>query len=375
MKLRPADLFSLLRDAVNAFNQDNAPRLAAAIAYYAISSIGPILFLIITFAGILFRGQNPDQITNSITDILQNALGSNTDPETSKNINDFVQGLVQSLSKQFANAGANTLAIFTGLITLFLTSTGLFLQLQGALNTLWDVKPKPGFGEIVRTRLIGFLMVIVFGALVVAYVAVNAYLSALTKQLGDTVGQGANFARVGSALLAMLFFTPVFAATYKWLPAVNLKWRQVWVGGAVTAVLFVLSQAAIGIYFARTTPGSVYGAASTLFIVLLWIYFSSMVVFFGAEVTWVYSQRPGEKQDIASDEGQASVEKAAALGLQPSTPEPLPHPAPPRPAQMTPPRVSSAIGNALLAVLALPAVLVLGVLRAFGLVRRLRRRR
>jgi membrane protein len=373
MKLRLGELFSLLRDAVNAFNQDNAPRLAAAIAYYAISSIGPILFLIITFAGIIFRGQDTDQITLKITDVIQNTLGSNTDPKTAANLNDFVGTLVKGLNEQFKNNRANALAIFTGLATLFLTSTGLFLQLQGALNTLWDVKPKPGFFEIVRTRLIGFLMVIVFGALVVAYVAVNAYLSALTKQLGDAVGQGANFARVGSALLAMLFFTPVFAATYKWLPAIDLKWRQVWIGGAVTAVLFVLSQAGIGIYFARTTPGSVYGAASTLFIVLLWIYFSSMVVFFGAEVTWVYSQRPGEKQEIAAEEGQGSVDKAAALGLQPSTPEPLPHPAPLRPAPMRPPKVSSAIGNALLAVLALPAVLVLGVLRVFGVLRGRRR--
>nr|WP_312846412.1 YhjD/YihY/BrkB family envelope integrity protein [Deinococcus rubellus] len=166
------------------------------------------------------------------------------------------------------------------------------------------------------------------------------------------------------------FFTPVFAATYKWLPAVNLKWRQVWVGGASTSVLFVLAQAAIGFYFARATPGSVYGAASTLFIVLLWIYFSSMVVFFGAEVTWVYSQRPGEKEALGVAEGQRSRAKAGALGLRNRYPtHPLHHP--PRPAPpMRPPAVGRSFLSAGLAVLALPSVLVLGLLRAVGLIRR-----
>lgn len=367
MNVKLKTLFELLRDAVSAFNQDNAPRLAAAIAYYAISSIGPILFLIVTVAGIVFQGQDRAAITQQLTDVVQNALGSSSDSETSKNISQFVGQFVSSVSKQFDNPSANTLAIFTGLATLFLTSTGLFLQFQGALNALWDVKPAPGLLGMIRTRLIGFLMVIVFGALVVVFIAGNTYLTALTKQIGDAVGQGANFARLGTALLAMVFFTPVFAATFKWLPAVDLKWRQVWVGGASTAVLFVLAQAAIGFYFARATPGSVYGAASTLFVVLLWIYFSSMVVFFGAEVTWVYSQRPGEKEHLAGAEGRASSAKAAALGLHKRRPLHPPHHAPRPPLPLKPPPLGRAAGSAVLSVLALPSVLVLGLLRLTGL--------
>ncbi|AZI42132.1 YihY/virulence factor BrkB family protein [Deinococcus psychrotolerans] len=360
-------LFELLKDAVSAFNQDNAPRLAAALAYYAISSVGPILFLIVTVAGIVFQGQDRAAITQQLTDVVQNALGSSGDPETSKNISQFVGSFVKNISDQFDNPSANTLAIFTGLATLFLTSTGLFLQLQGALNALWDVKPAPGILGMIRTRLIGFLMVLVFGALVVVFIAGNTYLTALTKQIGDTVGQGANFARLGTGLLAMVFFTPVFAATFKWLPAVNLKWRQVWTGGAITAVLFVLSQAAIGVYFARATPGSVYGAASTLFVVLLWIYFSSMVIFFGAEVTWVYSQRPGEKEQLAGVQGRASTAKAAALGLHERRPIHPPHHAPRPPLPLRPPPLGRAAGSAALSVLALPSVLVLGLLRLTGL--------
>ena len=360
--MKVKELFALLTDAVSAFGQDNAPRLAAAIAYYAISSIGPILFLAITVAGIVFQGQDTQQLTARLTGAVQNILGSASDAQTSQNISDFVGTLVKSLKDQFNNSGTNTLAVLIGVATLFLTSTSLFLQLQGALNTLWDVKPHPGVWAMIRTRLIGFLMVIVFGALVVGYVAGNTYLTALTRQIGETVGQGANFARLGTVLLAMLFFTPVFAAVYKWLPAANLKWRQVWIGGAVTSVLFVLAQVAIGIYFARATPGGIYGAASTLFAVLLWIYFSSMVVFFGAEVTWVYSQ------------------KYEGMLRKSSAPAPLaePEPAPPPPtipaAPLKPPGVGRALGSAALSLLALPSVLLLGVLRAAGLLRARRRR-
>ena len=358
--MKVKELLALLMDAVNAFSKDNAPRLAAAIAYYAISSIGPILFLIITVAGIVFQGQDTQQITARLTGAVQNILGTASDAQTSQNISDFVGTLVKSLKDQFDNPGTNTLAVLIGVATLFLTSTSLFLQLQGALNTLWGVEPHPGLWAMIRTRFIGFLMVLVFGVLVVAYVVGNTYLTALTRQIGETVGQGANFARLGSAVLAVLVFTPVFAATYKWLPATNLKWRQVWIGGAVTAVLFVLSQAAIGLYFARATPGSIYGAASTLFVVLLWIYFSSMVVLFGAEVTWVYSQK------------YAGTLRRSRAPVAPDVPPPpvIARFAPPAPAApLKPPGVGRAALSALLSVLALPSVLLLGLLRATSVFR------
>ncbi|WP_420595779.1 YihY/virulence factor BrkB family protein [Deinococcus sp.] len=351
--MKVKELFALLLAAGTAFGQDNAPRLAAAIAYYAISSIGPIVFLIVTVAGIVFQGQDNAAITQQITAAVQGVLGS-SDPETAQNVSDFVGQFVGSLQDQFDNAGTNTLAVVFGLGTLFLTSTSLFLQLQGALNTLWGVTPPPGVLNMVRTRIIGFLMVLVFGALVVAYLVGNTYLTALTRQIGETVGQGANFARLGSAVLAIMVFTLVFAAAYKWLPAAKLQWRQVWIGGAVTAVLFVLSQVAIGLYFARTTPQSVYGAASTLFVVLLWIYFSSMVVFFGAEVTWVYSQRHREREEVQASQALEISRSLPRLGRASAPP-------------LRPPGLGRALLNALLALLALPSVALLALLRGVGL--------
>ncbi len=372
MKLKPtpAELYLILKDAVMAFSQDNAPRLAAATAYYAISSIGPLIFLAIAVAGIVLNGKAADptfiaSATQQALDLVKNLMGPSATPEFMSSVSELVTNLITGVSRQFNNAGANTLALLTGIFTLFLTSTSLFLQVQGALNAMWDVKPKQGIGEMIRTRLVGFFMVLFFSFLVILYIAGNTYLSVIATRMGDNFGMGALFARIVSGLLAMVFFTPVFAAMYKWLPALRLKWQQVIVGGAVTAVLFVLAQVAIGIYFARATPGSIYGGASTLFVVLLWIYFSSMVIYFGAEVTWVYSQNTDDQ--LTDTQGNPVPSPKTTLPLKSLPPRPLPrgYVRPPLPA-MRRPNMLAAFVNAALALLALPTVIVL---RLLGLTR------
>lgn len=363
MKLKPtpAELFLILKDAAMAFSQDNAPRLAAATAYYAISSIGPLVFLAIALAGIFLNGKAmDDNFSNDMTQkamgVVQNILGT-TDKVTLDGISSLIQNLLKHIGDQFNSKGNNALALIIGFSTLFMTTTGLFLQFQSALNSMWGVKPRAGIAEMIRSRLVGFLMVIGFSALVLAYIGMNTYITVAAQNMGiNTL-----FVRGLSGLLAMVIFTPIFAALYKWLPAVRLRWQQVWVGGAVTSVLFVLAQAAIGVYFARTTPGSIYGGASTLFIILLWIYFSSMVIFFGAEVTWVYSQHTDDQ--LVDTEGKAIPAPKANLRLKSLPPRPQPRgyvPAPVPPVRR--PKMSNAFVNALLALLALPTVLVLRLL-------------
>lgn len=376
MKLKPspAELYLILKDAVMAFSQDNAPRLAAATAYYAISSIGPLIFLAIAIAGIFLNGKASDPtfvstMTHKAMSLVQDMLGPSADQSTVEGIQSLVTGLLdganKQLHRQFNNDFLNSMSLIVGFVTLFMTTTSLFLQFQAALNSMWGVEPKAGIGEMIRSRLVGFLLVIFFSALVIAYVGGNTYLSVLATHLGDNFGMGAVFARIFSGLLAMLFFTPVFAALYKWLPAVKLRWQQVWVGGAVTAVLFVIAQAAIGVYFARATPGSIYGGASTLFIILLWIYFSSMVIFFGAEVTWVYSQHTDEQ--LLDSSGKAVPQPKSGLRLSSLPPRPLPRGYVPQPVPPTHrPHLTGAFVNAALALLALPTVLVM---RLLGLTR------
>ncbi|MFC4455085.1 YihY/virulence factor BrkB family protein [Deinococcus sonorensis] len=379
--MKPADLYALVRDAALAFSQDNAPRLSAALAYYAFSAVAPLLFLVTVIAG-YFLGQA------SVQQQLLEGIGGSVSPQVAE--------FIRTLLPKAAPSNAITVASIIGAVTVFLTATGLFVQLQASLNSLWGSDPPPvqNLWTLIRTRLIAFALVVFFGALIIAFLAGNTYLSAIAEGLGNTIGLGAFFVRLGSLVIGSLFFTPVFAVIYKFLPAVKLQWREVWIGAAITATLFTIGQTLIGLYFGRTAASSAYGAAGALFLMLLWIYYSSMLVFFGAEITWVYSQRygtqaggagnPTKKAAVAQQGGEIGTHISASeaeairktpperltpsqrLWLSEQTRPPEPPVAPPhaKPARLS---IRSAIGNAVLALLALPSVLVL---RLVGLFRR-----
>ena len=238
----------------------------------------------------------------------------------------------------------------------------------------------------------------------IAFLVGNTVLAAISERIGNLIGFGAFFVRVGTFLLSTLLFTLVFAFIYKFLPSVKLQWREVWVGAAITAALFTLGQVVIGLYFGRIAGSSPYGAAAALFLMLLWIYYSSMIVFFGAEVTWVFSQQYGtraggaanlEKKAAVAEQGvqldtTVSASEAQAIGqtpleamspaqrqglvgqglvgrglarLLPGRPHADASPPPlRRPAQSGPPTLRAALGNAALAILAVPSVALLRLL-------------
>ncbi|OOV14107.1 YihY/virulence factor BrkB family protein [Deinococcus sp. LM3] len=382
MTLKPADIFTLLRDAFLAFGQDKAPRLAAAIAYYAMFSLAPLLLLAVLVAGqFLSSGTVLDDLFGPAGIVAQN-LGLEAA--------DFLRGLIDTDALQKGSVMA-TIAAF---VTLFMGATGLFVQLQDALNSMWGADPGPpqGFVNVLWTRVKSFLMILGIGLLLIAFLGVNTYLSAIAQRLGDTIGAGAFFVRAGTALLSVLFLAPVFAGIYKVLPDVKLEWREVWVGGFFTSTLFTLGQLGIGLYLGQAAPGSAFGAAATLIVLLLWIYYSAMIFFFGAEVTWVYSQKFGthaggaantaKKEALAAqgaeiDPTESSQERDAkrqadspvrdsrgrVLGVP--VPRVLPR-VPRREEGRVLPTVRAAIWNAVTAVLAVPAVIVLRVLGITG---------
>ncbi|MCD0166694.1 MULTISPECIES: YihY/virulence factor BrkB family protein [unclassified Deinococcus] len=382
MTLKPADIFTLLRDAFLAFGQDKAPRLAAAIAYYAMFSLAPLLLLAVLVAGqFLSSGTVLDDLFGPAGIVAQN-LGLEAA--------DFLRGLIDTDALQKGSVIA-TIAAF---VTLFMGATGLFVQLQDALNSMWGADPGPpqGFVNVLWTRVKSFLMILAIGLLLIAFLGVNTYLSAIAQRLGDTIGAGAFFVRAGTALLSVLFLAPVFAGIYKVLPDVKLEWREVWVGGFFTSTLFTLGQLGIGLYLGQAAPGSAFGAAATLIVLLLWIYYSAMIFFFGAEVTWVYSQKFGthaggaantaKKQALAAqgaeiDPTESQQERDAkrqadspvrdsrgrVLGVP--VPRVLPR-VPRREEGRVLPTVRAAIWNAVTAVLAVPAVIVLRVLGITG---------
>lgn len=382
MTLKPADIFTLLRDAFLAFGQDKAPRLAAAIAYYAMFSLAPLLLLAVLVAGqFLSSGTVLDDLFGPAGIVAQN-LGLEAA--------DFLRGLIDTDALQ----KGSVIASIAAFVTLFMGATGLFVQLQDALNSMWGADPGPpqGIVNVLWTRVKSFLMILAIGLLLIAFLGVNTYLSAIAQRLGDTIGAGAFFVRAGTALLSVLFLAPVFAGIYKVLPDVKLEWREVWVGGFFTSTLFTLGQLGIGLYLGQAAPGSAFGAAATLIVLLLWIYYSAMIFFFGAEVTWVYSQRFGthaggaantaKKQALAaqgaeidpteSDQERAAKQQADSpvrdsrgrvLGVP--VPRVLPR-VPRREEGRMLPTVRAALWNAVTAVLAVPAVIVLRVLGITG---------
>ncbi|ULH14550.1 YihY/virulence factor BrkB family protein [Deinococcus sp. KNUC1210] len=402
---RPVQLYTLIRDAALAFSQDNAPRLAAALSYYAFSAIAPLLFLITVVAG-YFLGQT--HVQEQLLQALSSGVG--------ENVATFIKTLLPKVSSGL------TWASLVGAVTVFLTATGLFIQLQSSLNALWgaDPPPKQNLWTMIRTRLLSFALVLVIGGLIIAFLVVNTYLSAIAERIGDTIGFGAFFVRLGTFALSSLLFTPIFAFIYKFLPDVKLQWREVWVGAGVTAVLFTVGQILIGLYFARIASNNPYGAAAALFLMLLWIYYSSMIIFFGAEITWVYSQQYGthaggasnpDKKAAVADQGGAidpsvSAKEAEAIAQTPAdklTPaqrrslsekgqqaaqdtasDRVPHakrslrdrlqrrfqrtpPTPPAPrapdAAPDLPSIGAAVQNAVIALLAVPSVMVLTLVR------------
>ncbi|GBF06853.1 ribonuclease BN [Deinococcus aerius] len=395
-----ADLFTLIREAALAFGQDKAPRLAAAIAYYAMFSLAPLLLFAVAVAGFF--------LTNDA--VIHNLFGEGG--LVAQNLGEQAASFLSELvTKQEGLQRGSIVATVIGFVTLLLGATGLFVQLQDALSSMWGADPPPpqGIVKIVQTRVISFLLILGIGVVLLAFLGLNTYLSAIAQHLGDVIGAGAFFVRAGTALLSVALLTPIFALIYKFLPAVKLQWREVWVGSAVTAVLFMLGQVAIGIYLGRAAPGSVFLGAASLVALLLWIYYSAMIFFFGAEVTWVYSQKYGSHAGGAVNTGKkaALAAKGAQIDPTPSAQEaeaqanadpqdaradargrvqiPGPQAAPARGGAGEPfrvrtlvprdtvPGVGRALWNAVTAVMAVPAVLVLRVLGWKG-TRRVRRK-
>lgn len=305
-----ADLLDLIREAALAFSEDKAPRLAAAIAYYAMFSIAPILLFAVAIAGQFLTSTTVINDLFGPSSLIYQNLGAGAA--------DVLKSLIpdpESLRK------SSTTATIVGFVVLFMGATGLFVQLQDSLNSMWGADPPPpqGLLNIVKSRVISFLMIIFIGLLLIAFLALNTYLSAIAHRLVDNLGFGASMIRVGTFTLSAFFLAPIFAAIYLVLPDVRLQWREVWVGGAVTSTLFTLGQYLIGLYFGRATPTSIFGAAASLVLLMLWIYYSSMIFFFGAEVTWVYSQKFGTHAG-----GAANVAKKEALVAHGSHIDPTP---------------------------------------------------
>ena len=268
----------ILRTAFAEFSREKVSRLGASLAYYSLFALAPLLVVAIGVAGMVFgaeaaRGEVVRQIDGLIGH--DGALA--------------VQGLLAAGSRPDRSIPATII----GLVTLFLGATGAFVALQGALNEVWNVQEKPR-GEIIgflRGRLLSFGLVLGVGFLLLVSLALSAALAALGNLMSSRLPGGIALWTIVNFLVSFGFTTVLFAMIFKVLPDVPLTWRDVWEGALITALLFTVGKSLIGLYLGRSAIGSSFGAAGSVIIILIWIYYSSQILLFGAEVTQAVVRR------------------------------------------------------------------------------------
>jgi membrane protein len=262
--------------------QDKAPQLGAALAYYTVFSLAPLILVLLAIVGVIFR-DNPAGAWNKITQQMSYFL----DPSALQ--------VVQSIAQKASQPGKSTIATIIGIALALFGASGVFGQLQDALNTIWGVKAKPGTGlwGFLRARFLSFAMVGGICFLLLVSLAVEALLKGFSHYVQSVLPGG-----IGIAVSVYLVFdfavvVLLFAMIFKFLPDVQIQWRDVWIGAIITAILFGIGKWLLGFYLGSGAAGSAYGAASSLITLLLWVYYSSQILLFGAEFTQVYAARSG----------------------------------------------------------------------------------
>jgi membrane protein len=280
--------WTLLKTSFKEFGRDKATRLAAALSYYTAISIAPMLIFLLLILGFLVGGSTAE---NQLISQIQTAVG----PEASE----FITGIIENAQEPAAGGLAGILS----LIVLIWGSTNVLSHLQETLNVVWNVKPRPDLGilKTMRRRLFAFGLVLGVGLLLFVSVLFSSVLSVIANLFTDLLPGGALLWQVVEFVISLIIVTLLFAVLFKMLPDAETKWSDIWPGAALTAVLFTIGRIALTIYMGQAAPGSAYGAAGSVIIFLLWVYYSSLILFFGAEFTQVYANRYGAGIEPSDD--------------------------------------------------------------------------
>lgn len=280
MRVAARDGLELVKRSGKEFFHDEGPRYAAALSYYAVFALGPLLALLLLLAGVIW---DPKDVQGALAFQIRDLVG----PEASREV-------LAMVAHRDPTGGKGPLATIAGLGMLIFGATGTFLQLQDALNRAWNVEPDPAKGGIrnfIKKRIFSFGLILGIVFLLIVSLAVTAVVSALGQRIAG--GLPETLMLVLNSLFAFTVITLLFAAMYKVLPDARIGWRDVWVGAIGTALLFVLGKFLIGFYLGRSDPGSAFGAAGTLAVILIWIYYASHIVLFGAEFTQAWAEKYG----------------------------------------------------------------------------------
>lgn len=279
--ITPKALFTIAKNSVTEFLNNNSLRLAAALAYNTIFSLPPLLFIILMAVGAFF---GEEALSGQLYAQSKTALG----PEAASEI----QTMINNLNNQ-ENQG---LARWIGYATLIFAATTFFITLQESLNTIWNIKAKPknGIMQTIKSRFLSFGLILSVGLLMLVSFLVSAALNIFNDYLQQTfAGVAVVLFQILDIVVSVGVITVLFALIYKYLPDAHIRWKDVWIGSFITAVLFVLGKFLIGWYLGVSDVGSAYGVAGSIIIILVWIYYSSLIVFYGAEYTQQYAKRFG----------------------------------------------------------------------------------
>lgn len=297
-------LWSMLKTTASQWMEEKPFQLAAALAYYTVFSLAPLLLIAIAIASVAF---GRDATVHQIHATFQGFIG----PQGAE----AMQTMLQSTGTQQSGIWATLI----GVVTLFVGAGGVIGQLHEALNTIWGVEAKPGQGlwGLLRDRFISFAGVLGLGFLLLVSLLITTALTAAIQFLGGLLPGSDVLWQAIELVVSFLFITGFFALVFKLLPDAHIAWRDVWVGAAVTAVLFTLGKFLIGLYLGRSGVTSPYGAAGSLVLILLWVYYSALILFFGAEFTQVYANAYGAGIQPSAT-ATAINEKASASAPQQS---------------------------------------------------------
>lgn len=309
MKVGAKDIFRMLKASARDFSDDECPRLAAALSYFTVFSLPPLLILILLIVGLVM---DPQDARAALAGNMGNVLG----PEGAKEIETIIQNA--------KNPGASRgLTAVLGLGALLFGATGAFMQLQAALNRAWEVEPdktQGGLKNFVLKRLLSLGMVLTIAFLLLVSLALSSVITAAGEQVDQVAGEGSSvIAAILTPIITFVVVTFLFALIFKVLPDARIAWKDALVGAVATAALFTIGKELLGLYLGRSNPGQAFGAAGSLALLLVWIYYSAMILLFGAEFTQAWATDVGG--GIEPEEGARRMSDETGRELIPQAKE------------------------------------------------------
>lgn len=280
--LKLKTIWSLIIETYNQLLDDKGFKMAAALSYYAAFSLGPLLIIIISVAGFFF---SQEAATGEIIKQMDDLMGRDG------------AELVQTIIKGAASSTSTGIfATIISIVLLILGSVGIFLELHESLNVIWGVELKPGRGiwGFIKGRLVSFSMVVASGFVLLISLIVNSAITMLSNYFSNILGVAVPLAQVMNIVASFIIIMAVFALMFKYLPDVVIEWKYVWLGAGITSLLFSIGKYLIGLYLGNTSFSSTYGASASLAVLFIWIYYSGIILFFGAEFTQVYRNKFGK---------------------------------------------------------------------------------